>query len=317
MAIRWIRHDVITSCTQRTSERRFFFKPTAAIRELIGVSAARAQKLFPVKLYWLEVNVNHLHYGIAPIDDTPDAVTYYVRFRQLFNRLVADGVNRLWGRRGAVFGAPASEVHCLDNESVHECFYYAITNPSKDGLCDRVADWEGFSSYPYLAQGKAAEFYYIDRAAWHRAGGERSKVSIDVFEKKETLVFTPLPGTEELSASERRSRIIAEVCVRESRFRAQRRKAGRSAMDKNARARIDPLSAPRKLTRNTPRPLCHTVSKELYEKYEKEAKKFGQKYYAASRKYLSGYFHTAFPLGSIRPPLIRSAVPDSQERRAA
>ena len=317
MSIRWIRHDVITSCTQRASERRFFFKPTAAIRELIGVSAARAQKRFPVKLYWLEVNVNHLHYGIAPIDDTPDAVTYYVRFRQLFNRLVAEGVNHLWGRRGAVFGAPASEVHCLDNESVHECFYYAITNPVKDGLCDRVAEWEGFSSYPYLAQGKAAEFYYIDRAAWHRAGGERSKVSIDVFEKKETLVFTPLPGTEELSASERRSRIIAEVCVRESRFRAQRRKAGRSAMDKNARARIDPLSAPRKLTCDTPRPLCHTVSSAAYQKYEEEAKQFGQEYGAASHQYLRGNFYTAFPLGSIRPPLIRSAVSDSNERRAA
>ena len=300
--IRWIRADVVTSCTQRTSERRFLFKPCPEVRKIIGASAARAQEKFPVKLYWLEANTNHFHYGIAPTDDSSEAATRFVRFRQLFNRLVAEEINRLFGKTGAVFGRPANDIHCLDDESVLSCFYYALTNPVKDGLCDSVAEWEGFSSYVFQTTDALAEFEYIDRTTWHLEGRRRP---LQAYAKTALLLFTPLPGMEKLSDKSRRAHIAAEVAVREARFFAERRKSGRKAKNAAGRAKIKPMGMPKNRASWTPCPLCHAATIAAYEAYRVAYRAFLKAYRAASREYLSGKLLKAFPPSSLRPPIIR------------
>ena len=55
---RWFKDGSVYSLTQRTIDRQFLFKPDPAVRNIIGASAARALKDHPVKLYWLESNIN-------------------------------------------------------------------------------------------------------------------------------------------------------------------------------------------------------------------------------------------------------------------
>ena len=84
MQPRWIKEGSIYSQTQLTVDRAFLFKPDPVIRNIIGAGAARAMRKHPVKLYWLEFNINHEQCGIAPIDGTQKALTDFARFNKHF-----------------------------------------------------------------------------------------------------------------------------------------------------------------------------------------------------------------------------------------
>ena len=73
------RDNFVYSETQRTVDRAFLFKPDEATRNLIGASAGRAQRKHPVKIYWLEFNINHLHRGIAPLSISPKDLRNYTQ----------------------------------------------------------------------------------------------------------------------------------------------------------------------------------------------------------------------------------------------
>ena len=204
---RWIKNGSVYAQTQRTVDRQFIFKPDPVTRNIIGASAARALRKHPIKLYWLDMNINHEQAGTAPLDGSQESLTNVIRFKQTFHRLLAEEINRYLGREGSIFSTPSRDVECVDNESAQGQIEYALTNPVKDGLVDRVAHWKGFSSYGALAQGKDAVYTYIDRTAWHKAGGKRSGKPPAAFTKSIRLNYTPLPGTEKMSPSERASQI--------------------------------------------------------------------------------------------------------------
>jgi hypothetical protein len=127
----------------------YLLKPDPVIRNIIGASAARAQQNHPVKLWWLECNINHEQTGIGPIDDSRKSLTNVALFKQTFHRIAAEEINRYLEREGPLYSTASRDVECLDNESVQRQFEYALTNPVKDGLIDRIANWDGFSSYDY------------------------------------------------------------------------------------------------------------------------------------------------------------------------
>ena len=79
---RWLKANTVYAETQRTIDRQFLFKPDPVIRNIIGASAARAQKNHPVKIYYLEANINHKQEGIAAISDSPEDLENLVRFKQ-------------------------------------------------------------------------------------------------------------------------------------------------------------------------------------------------------------------------------------------
>jgi hypothetical protein len=305
---RWVRSDLVTSTTQRTIDRQFLFKPDPVVRNLIGAAAARAQKKFPVLIYWLEFNINHEQSGIAPIDDTPEAATQLIRFKQLFHRLLAEGINRHLGREGGVFSSGSRDVHCADNESVEDRFFYALLNPVKDGLCERIAHWGGYSTYAALGEGKRETYTYIDRTAWNKQGGKLSKKPLKAFEKTIQLRLTPLPGWEGLTASQRQTRIRRRVRELEAQYREEREREGRAAMTAARMEKVDPRDRPKLVAEKTRKPLCHAASVAARDAYEAEYGEFRQAHRQASLRFLSGDFGAVFPGGSFRPPLIACAA---------
>ena len=87
---RWVRKDTAYCEVQRTVDRQFFFKPDETTRNIIGAAAGRALKKYPIKIYWLDFNINHKQSGIGPLSDSPE---HLARLRQGF---------------GAVFQNPSS-----------------------------------------------------------------------------------------------------------------------------------------------------------------------------------------------------------------
>lgn len=303
-APRWIQEKYVIATTQRTVDRQFLTLPTAVIRNLAGACAARALMEFPVLLYWLEININHEHMGIAPSDGSKEAYTRVIRFKQLYHRLFAWGINCLLGREGALFSSASRDVLCLDDESVREAFGYAITNPVKDGLVDRVAHWKGFSSYPSVALGEDTAYTYVDRTAWHQAGGERSGKPPEAFTKTVHLRFTPLPGTEKMSPGERQAQVRRQCRELEQKFREEREKEGKKVMSAARLEKLDYRDRPSTPAKKSPKPIFHGSSREVIDEFQEAYESFLAAYRAASIAYRNGNLDTEFPRGSFRPPFL-------------
>ena len=306
---RWLKADTGYAQTQRTVDRQFLFKPDEAVRNIIGASAARAQQTHPVIIYWLEFNINHEQNGIAALSDSPEHLNNIVRFKQTFHRLLAEELNRYLDRDGGVFSTPARTDECLDNASLEQQFFYAMTNPVKDGLVERVAHWRGFSSYDALALGKDEVFEYYDRTAWNKGGGKRNKKPIQAYAQTARIEYTPLPSWSHMSSRSRQAYIRKEVRFMEKVFRKERELAGRTAMGPARLAKLDPRSRPRSKPERTRKPICHSSCPERAREYEQAFKEFLSSYKKASALYRSGVLDAEFPSGSFRPPLICVCVP--------
>lgn len=308
-APRWIRADLVCSSTQRTVDRQFLFKPDPEVRNLIGASAARALERFPVKIYWLDYNINHEQLGIAPIDDSREAATDLVNFKKMFHSMLAYQLNKRHGREGSVYSSRSRDIPCVDDASAEDRLFYAIINPVKDGLCDKIKHWGGFSSYAALGEGRSETFWYFDHTAWNRKGGKRSKKwKLEDFKKTVTLEFTPLPGWENLTPSQRQTRVRKHVRALEQHFREERRQQGRFAMTPEKIAKLDPRDRPKTTSEKTPRPICHAASKKARKIFEYDFGEFRKAHRQASCIYLSGHYDVEFPQGSFRPPLLACAA---------
>jgi hypothetical protein len=301
---RWLKHQSVYAQTQRTVDRQFLFKPDPIVRNIIGASAARAQLKHPVFIFWLEFNINHEQNGIAAISSSQEHLNNLVNFKRTFHRLVACEINDYLQREGAVFSTPSRHVECIDDLSLEQQFFYAMTNPVKDGLVDRVAQWKGFSSYNALALGQIEAYTYFDRTAWHRAGGVKSKKSIQAFAKTIRLNYSPLPQWESLTPSQRQAKIRRECRALEQRFREERKQTGRTVMSPGRLERTDHRDRPRTRPQRTKKPLCHASTVEGAKAYEESLREFLNAYKIASTLYRSGVLEVEFPSGSIRPPLL-------------
>ena len=302
---RWLKPDAAYCETQRTVDRQFFFKPDETVRNIIGACAGRALKKYPVKLYWLDFNINHKQDGMAPISDSPEHLLNLIKFDQLFNSLVAREINRHLDREGPLFSTRNRADEAIDDASLEQQLLYAVTNPVKDGLVDRVSHWKGFSSYEQLATGKVETFTYLDRTAWHRAGGERSRKSREAFTKTVTVELSPIPAWEHLPVHKRQALFRRRVREIEQICRAEREREGRREMGPTKLSKVDHRDRPKTRKPRTRQPLCHASSVEAANEYKSNWRSFLDRFWHASGMWLKGVRDVEFPAGSFRPPLLQ------------
>ena len=305
---RWIRNDATYSEVQRTVDRCFLFKPDEITRQIIGSSAGRALQKFPVKLYWLDFNIDHKQNGIKPLSDEPEHIQNYAKFNQLFNSLVARGINKHLGREGAIYSSRNRSTEAVDDQSLEQQLFYAVTNPVKDGLVDRVANWKGFSSYIQLATGEVERFRYIDWSAWHKAGGKRNKKSPEAYVKTVEVKLTPIPAWEHMTVPQRQAYFRREVRKLEQKFREERESEGRSVMGPRSLEKLDHREHPKKPAERTNKPICHASTVEAANEYRERLRAFWDEYYKASDLWRRGVHSVEFPRGSFKPPDIRAAA---------
>lgn len=305
---RWYRGDKAYAEVQRTIDRQLLFKPDPVIMNIIGSAAARAKARFPVRLYWLDCNINHKQTGRAPLSDDPEDLENMWKFDQLMNSLTTRGLNDYYGRDGGLYSSRNRSKEVVDDMSLEQQLLYAVTNPVKDGLVERAKHWQDagcVSSYRQLATGEVDRYTYVDRTAWHRAGGERSKKPPEAFTKTIELELDPLPSWEGMPAAKRQAHFRRLVRQWEQDFREAREREGSRVMGKRRLAKIDPRSRPATRPPRTRAPLCHSSSVEAAEEYKRQLNAFLEQYYYASGMYLAGNHDVEFPRGSFRPPLIR------------
>lgn len=300
--VRWLKADAVYCQTQRTVDRQFFFKPDERTRNIIGASAGRALEKYPVKLYWLDFNINHRQTGMAPLSDSPEHLQNVVRFDQLFNSLVARELNRVYEREGPLYSTRNRIDEATDDMSLEQQLFYAVTNVVKDNLVERVAHWRGVSSYKQLSTGEVDRYTYIDWTAWHRSGNKKTRRSLEEFIRTVTVELTPLPGWEGMSPSKRQAHFRREVRRYEQEFREAREREGRTVMGVTRLSKVNPRDRPARRKPRTQQPVCHSSSLEGALEYKKELRDFMERYRYASGMWLRGVWGVEFPSGSIRPP---------------
>jgi hypothetical protein len=306
---RWLRPEAAYCEVQRTVDRQFFFAPNKAIRNIIGASVGRAQRKYPVKLYWADFNINHKQSGRAALSNSPEHIENLVNFDKLCNSLIARGINQYMGREGAMFSTRNRSEEAIDDLSLEQQLFYAVTNPVKDGLVERVAHWKGFSSYEQLATGKVERFSYINWTAWHRAGGTHSKKPPEMFTEWVEVNLSPLPSWEGMVEHKRQALFRRRVRELEQHYRAERKRNGGRAMGPRRLAKVDPRHRPKRPPKKSGRqPLCHASTLEGAIEYRKQYRAFLDQYYYASGLWMEGVVDAPFPVGSFKAPLIRVAV---------
>lgn len=301
---RWWKADSVYSEVKKCVDDMFFLKPTPEIRNIIGACLGRAQEKFPVKIFWLDANVNHLHRGRAPYENQELNMS---KFDQCFFSLLTREINRLVGRQGCgtIWAGRNRADECVDDDALEQQMLYGVTNMNKDGLLERAAHHPGFGSYRAIASGDMFErFEYIDRTAWHRAGGIRCKKPLSAFKKQVTVRYSKLPNYENLSNDQYAALFRREVRSWEQRFREKREREGKVAAGPTKLSKLDYRDRPKTARERTRQPKCHASTREAAAEYEKSWRAFLDARLRASDQYLKGNLYVEFPKGSFRPPLI-------------
>lgn len=135
--------------TRRCSERRFFMRPDGETNNAFIYCLAVAAQKYGVLVIFTSAMSNHHHTGVVDVDGKlPEFLAY-------FHKLFAKHQNALRGRWEA-FWAPeqTSAVELVDGPDILEKMIYALTNPVKDHLVERVHHWPGVNALAAICAGE-------------------------------------------------------------------------------------------------------------------------------------------------------------------
>jgi putative transposase len=134
--------------TRRCTQRQFLLRPDQATSNaFVYCLAVAAQRTGMVTLF-TSAQSNHHHTGIF------DPLGRYPDFIEHFHKLLAKCMNTLRGRWENFWSSEQTSVlRLVEPGDVLDKMVYALTNPVKDNLVAKVADWPGINSFAATMSG--------------------------------------------------------------------------------------------------------------------------------------------------------------------
>jgi hypothetical protein len=328
-AIRLLEPGIVYSVVQTTVDRTFSFTPNhdpehpllargcppealdsgspivpvPSVINIVGAAAARALELSPVNLHALELSSTHQHEEASAIGADVGALP---EFWRNFHSKVARDLNRLRGREGHLYAGPARVTTCASNDSAFQQLIYALTNPVKDGLVDRVRHSPFFSTYAHQARGKSLRYWDIEWERFWEAGGPfNRRLHPKQFMTWRTLEIAPLPHLAAMLEHKRQTLIRKSVEAVEEETADRLKREGR-AFCPVSRVELevarDRPQTPRVSGR---KPLVHASTRAERDAHREKVRDVMKAYVPASIAFRRGIFDVEFPPGTFRPPLTR------------
>jgi hypothetical protein len=245
--------------------------------------AVSAEK-FGIEVLFTVAMSNHHHTGIH------DGEGRYPEFLEYFHKLFAKCMNVHRGRWENFWSSEqTSVVRLADDEDALEKLVYAVTNPVKDHLVERVKEWPGVNSY---RANRLEEEKVVKRPkGFFRESGPMPETAV--------LRFRRPRGFRHLSREEWAALLGRKVRAVEERAAEELRKSGRRALGRRAvlaqRWNAKPRSSePRRAP--TPR----VAAKSVWRRIEALTRNrlFLKAYRAAREAIAAGYNFVAFPEGT-------------------
>jgi hypothetical protein len=235
----------------------------------------------------------------------PDQLDNASKFFQQLNSLIARQMNALYGREGHFFSSPLRATPCIDDLAAEQKLFYALTNPVKDNLVEKVSESPFFSTYDYLATGKPLRFWYIDWGAYYDAGGKACKKHrVKDYLHWVEIEPLPLPGWMTLTEHQRYTRVRQQTRTIEHQCRDKRDAEEKSVRGRRRLWEMAPTDRPTTLRNSGSQPICHASVFKTRNAFKLSWQEFLKAYREASIHYRQGHYEQPFPKGSFRPPLV-------------
>jgi len=134
--------------TRRCTQRQFLLRPDWATNNAFTYCLAVAAKRTGILVLFTAAESNHHHTGIFdPLGKYPDFIEH-------FHKLFAKCMNSLRGRWENFWSSEQTSVlRLVDRSDVLDKMVYALTNPVKDNLVAKVADWPGVNAFDAIVSG--------------------------------------------------------------------------------------------------------------------------------------------------------------------
>jgi len=284
--------------------------PVPSVINIVGAAAARALELAPINLHALELSSTHQHELASAIGDDVAALP---EFWRNFHSKVARDLNRLRHREGHLYAGPSRVTPCSNDDQAFQQLVYALTNPVKDGLVDRVRSSPFFSTYRAQARGEELRFFDIEWERYWEAGGPfNRRLHPKQFMVWRTLEITPLPHLADLPEQKRRTLIRKAVEAVEEKTAEELKREGRKFCPVSRHFETDPRDRPQSPRESGRKPLIHASTRAERNAYRDKVREVMNAYVPASVAFRSGCFDVEFPPGTFRPPITRPIpIPDS------
>ena len=148
-APRMILPDRFYMVTRRCSQRMFLLRPDPQSNLRFLYCLIEAANRWGITVLLPATMSNHHHTIIY------DRQGHVIEFVQHFHSMLARSMNALRGRWENFFSTEEpSLVELVDRNDILDKLTYAATNPVKDGLVEKVADWPGVNGLEALLTGQ-------------------------------------------------------------------------------------------------------------------------------------------------------------------
>jgi putative transposase len=269
--------------TRRISERRFLLRPDINVNNIVEFCIGLAANKHGILLHVLTVLANHYHLeGTDPEGNLPC-------FLRDANRMIAQCLNKYWGRDEALWSSDkASVVTLLDPGSQLAKIIYIALNPVRAVLVPDYQQWPGVIYTPrdWLRGGKTVKRpkYFFDEE------------NLDT--KEITLTFVPPPAFADRDVRELVREIEGSIRAEQYMIRAEVATKGQHFMGVKRILKTNPFDSP---TTKEPtvklNPRLSASDPAVLKKGEKRLTYFRLAYREALAQLRNG-FDAIFPFGT-------------------
>ena len=269
--------------TRRVSERRFLLRPDKVVNNIIEYCIALAAKKARVLLHALVVLSNHYHLEATdPSGNLPD-------FLREANRMIAQCLNRYWGRDEALWSSDKpSVVSLVDDGAMLEKLIYITLNPVRAGLVSDYRQWPGllYSARDWLKKPKKVKRpeYFFD--------------ATNTDDNEVQLSFVPLPALANKDLDEAYQTIEEAICEQQRAVRSEFEKTGGRFMGIKRVLKVNPSERPTTREPSNEISPCLSASDPRAMKKAKERLKYFRRAYREALSKLRAGVDAVFPHGT-------------------
>jgi hypothetical protein len=223
---------------------------------------------------------------------------------------LAKALNRLHGRRGALWMERYDDDAVLNDDAADAAVHYFHANPVRAHVVERAEDYTGVSSWKAYAEDlDSLTHTYLDEKRWRRAGAMESLRGL--YMKTATVRVSRPPSWEGLSRAARRAKVrglIADMREEERRAAAERAIERTSVPSPEEVAKRDPRSRPRRPKEKRPKRKWASGTEEQVRQFREAYEQMLPVYRKASLEMRQSGTMPAFPAGTYPPRIMYAFV---------
>lgn len=284
--------------TVRCLHGRLFLRPSERTNEILGGVLARAARLSGIEVFAFVFASNHVHLLVRGLP------AKFPLFMQHLLANISKKIGALVGWRGAFWERRYSAEPVLDEEALLGRIRYILSHGVKEGFVASCREWPGLSSLSMMLDGEPRRFrwfHWSDRWRERKLGKPCARFDARCSRVEQLdLAQIPHPAFHEADSRRRFLEKLLEA-IQEHGAAIHKRFRGRAWVLAQR-----PQHRPKRPAR-TPRPLCHTSSRRLFDEFREKAWGFTVAFLNASERWRAGDFWAPFPMGANRPMVVVAA----------